>query len=338
MFSFLAKQKVLRLKVLKIFLRRKFFQRALILCHHNADPDALFASFVFSKLLRRLRPGLRADIFAVQGPSDMSKLLMKHVPVKLVDFPKLKEADLLVLVDTSTMGQLDEWGAKVERSGKPLILVDHHTVHPNTRKLASLMLVDGKAKSACEIVYRLCRQAGLRLSKKEALGLFFGIAYETKAFRYATAQTFRILAELVGKGIHVEKALAAMYKPMSRSERIARLKAAERLQIHKLNEWLLAVSNVNSHQASAARGLLTLGCHVAVVGGEKKGQVRVSLRSTPDFYEETGIHLGRDVAMMVGEVFSGTGGGHPTSAGVNCQGDLNQILFEAVKLIKAQVG
>lgn len=327
----------MQLRALKTFLRKKPFRKALILCHHNADPDALFSSLVFLKLLRKLKPKLRCDVFAVQGPSDMSKLLLKHVPVKLTESPDLEEADFLVLIDTSTTGQLDEWGSRVEDSGKPVILLDHHAVHPSTKKLASLILVDGRAKSTCEIVYSLCRQAHLRLTRKEALGLFFGIAYETRVFRYATAQTFQTLTRLVRKGITVEEALSAMYKPMSRSERIARLKAATRLQIHKVGEWLLAVSNVNSHQASAARGLLTLGCHVAVVGGERKGQVRLSLRSTPEFHKQTGIHLGRDVAMWLGEGFSGRGGGHPASAGVNCQGNLAQILSEAVKLLKVKL-
>ncbi|MDH5712459.1 MAG: bifunctional oligoribonuclease/PAP phosphatase NrnA, partial [Candidatus Bathyarchaeota archaeon] len=54
-----------------------------LLCHHNADPDALCAAFAFSQLLRRLRPKLSVEIAAAQGISRLSKLLLKSLPIKL---------------------------------------------------------------------------------------------------------------------------------------------------------------------------------------------------------------------------------------------------------------
>jgi len=325
------------LKRLRILLRKVKPKHAVVFCHHNADPDAVFSANLLVKLVRKLKPGIRCEIVAVEGLSSLSKLLIEKAPVKLAEAPKLEKANLLFLVDTSTVEQLGEWKTKVKSSGKPLIVVDHHTVHPETLRLASLLLVDPEASSACEVVYRLCKRAGVRISRREALGLMFGIIHETRGLRYASAETFKALAELAGLGVKPAEAFRAMSEPLSRSERIARIKAAGRAEIHELGEWLAAVSHVGSYQASAARALLALGFDLAIVGGEAEGEIRVSLRSVPQFCEETGVHLGRDVAMKVGSLFEGMGGGHASSAGINCKGKLEEVLTECLRLLKKLV-
>jgi len=322
------------LKRLKILLKKIKPRYAVIFCHHNSDPDAVFSANLLAKLLKKLKPGIRCEIVAVEGPSSLSKLLMVKVPVRLMEAPKLERADLLVLADTSTVEQLGEWGPKVKASSKPLILVDHHMVHPETRRFASLLLVDSEARSACEVAYRLCKEAGVKISRRDALSLMFGIIHETRGLRYASAESFKILAELAGLGVKPEEAFKAMAEPLSRSERIARIKAAGRTETHELGEWLAAVSHVGSYQASAARALLALGFDLAIVGGEDKDEVRVSLRGTPYFCEKTGIHLGRDVAVKVGSLFQGMGGGHASSAGINCKGKLEEVLAECLRTIK----
>jgi hypothetical protein len=121
---------------------------------------------------------------------------------------------------------------------------------------------------------------------------------------------------------------------MALSERIARLKASKRLHMVKINEWLVAFSSVSAYQASAARALISLGAHVAVVAGEKGERLQVSLRATQDFHKETGVHLGRDVAKPLGEFFHGMGGGHAVSAGVNGVGDVEVCLKRCLRLLK----
>jgi nanoRNase/pAp phosphatase (c-di-AMP/oligoRNAs hydrolase) len=253
-----------------------------------------------------------------------------------MDEPKLEKADFIALVDTSTTKQLDRWAAKVERCGKPIIIVDHHTVHPKTEKTASLMIVDREALSACEVVYSLWAEAEFAVNKKDALALFLGILFETKGLRYASTRTFRTVSELAETKFDTGKAFRMFSAPLSRSERFARLKAASRIEVWKIGSWILASSQVTSYEASAARGFLMLGADVAVVGGGKKGELRMSLRSTSDFFKKTGIHLGRDVAIALGEKFSGMGGGHPTSAGVNGYGDAKDAISEAVKILRVK--
>jgi phosphoesterase RecJ-like protein len=322
----------LRIKTLKSFLNKVNPKYGILFCHRNADPDAVFAAHVFSHILKKLNPKLKVDITAVAGASELSRLLMKKIHVKLVDHPELKKTDFVALIDTNTIRQLEDWGPAIEEAKLPLIIVDHHAPHPSMKNFQALKLINSNASSTCEIVYNLCKKVGYKIGRNDALALFFGIAYDSRHFQIASSNTFRIIAALVDKGVNVETALASLTGPMSRSERVARLKAAQRGKIHRIGNWLLCTSQVNSHEASAARGFLMLGADVAVVAGEKKGMIRISLRSTRDFFEKTGINLGRDIAIPLGEALSGMGGGHRTSAGVNGKGDISEALDKAVAL------
>jgi nanoRNase/pAp phosphatase (c-di-AMP/oligoRNAs hydrolase) len=124
---------------------------------------------------------------------------------------------------------------------------------------------------------------------------------------------------------------------MEHSERMARLRAANRATLLKMKDWLIALSNVSAYQASAARGLLTLGAHVAVVAGKKGDEIQVSFRAVQEFYDKTAIHVGRDLAKPLGDFLGGMGGGHAVSAGVNGPGDVNSCLKFCEKLLKKKL-
>lgn len=326
----------MQIHLLKNFIDKLHPQYCIIFCHHNADPDSLYAARLLSRLLKRLNSKLKCDILPV-GVSAVSKNLMRMVDIKITRNPVLKKSDFIVLVDTSTLSQLGEWDLKVRNSGKPILLIDHHTVHPETRKIADLLIVNRNATSTCEIVYRLCKETDFKIDRKSALGLLFGIAYETKWFKYGSSETFQNTAELLRVGVKLVNVLSALSTPTSRSERLAKLKAASRLQIHQIGEWIIAISQLSSYQASAARALIALGADIAVVGGERKQKIRISLRSTSNFLDKTKIDLGRDIAPILGEKASGVGGGHATSAGVNGSGDINKILAETVRILKDKI-
>ncbi len=310
---------------------------AVLLCHLNADPDAVCAALAFSQLLQRLKPGLNIEVAAAQGPSRLSKALLEHLPGKLTAEPHIEDADVIVMLDTNTVEQLGEWSDRVKNSKAALVVIDHHASHPETERMAALSVTDEKASSACEIVYRLFKEAEVDMTPVEAQALFLGIAFDTRHFVIANSLTFKVVADLVEAGVKAEETLSLLSLPMAPSERIARLKASKRLKLVKVNEWLVAFSSVSAYQASAARALISLGAHVAVVAGEKGERLQVSMRAAQDFHKETGVHLGRDVAKPLGEFFHGMGGGHAVSAGVNGVGDVEACLKRCLRLLKERL-
>jgi nanoRNase/pAp phosphatase (c-di-AMP/oligoRNAs hydrolase) len=76
---------------------------------------------------------------------------------------------------------------------------------------------------------------------------------------------------------------------------------------------------------------------MGIVGGEKEGKLRISMRSSTRFNQETGIHLGRDIAKPLGEQVGGMGGGHATSAGVNGEGDFKEAAKKCVRLLREKL-
>ncbi|HML03866.1 MAG TPA: DHH family phosphoesterase, partial [Candidatus Bathyarchaeia archaeon] len=140
---------------------------AVLLCHHNADPDALCSAFALSGLIGKIRPLLKTEIAAAQGPSHLSKFLLAVLPIKLTSAPHIEQADIIMLLDTNTVQQLDEWAERVKASNTPLIVIDHHAGHPETEKLATLCIADENAASTCEIVYSFFKDLQLGLSENE---------------------------------------------------------------------------------------------------------------------------------------------------------------------------
>jgi nanoRNase/pAp phosphatase (c-di-AMP/oligoRNAs hydrolase) len=309
---------------------------AVLLCHHNADPDAIGAAFALKGLLKHLKPNLETEIAAASGISRLSKYISNSLPIEIVDKPRIETADLIILIDTNTIQQLDEWKERI-KFGTPLIVIDHHANHPETKRMATLSITDETASSTCEIVYRLFKEAEFEPNLDEAKALFLGIAFDTRHFIIATSGTLKVVADLVESGVNAQKTLPILSLPMENSERIARLKAANRMNYTSINNWLIAFSHVSAYQASTCRALVTLGAHVAVVAGQKQNKIQVSIRASPEFLKQTGFHLGSDLAKPLGDFLGGMGGGHSIAAGANGVGDIDECLKFCKTLLEKQL-
>ena len=312
-------------------------KQVVLLCHHNADPDAICSAYALSSLIKMRKPQVDVKIGAAQGISRLSKHILKHLPITVETEPNIEKADVIMLLDTNTVQQLDNLAEKVKASKAPIIVIDHHIAHPETEKIAKLCITDESASSTCEIIFNFYKQTDTKIGETEAKALFLGIAFDTRHFVLANSTTLKIIAELVDMGVNAQEALALLALPMDFSERVARLKACKRAKLFKIDEWIIALSHVSAYQASAARAMVDLGAHVAVVAGQKNDSLEISLRCTNEFHNKTGIHLGRDIAKPLGEYLQGMGGGHATAAGVNGYGELEAGLKKCWKLLKERI-
>jgi phosphoesterase RecJ-like protein len=263
---------------------------------------------------------------------------MENLGISTPDQKIPADADLAVLVDTNSLDQLGKASGSLSKMEHGLIVVDHHHPHPDTVKLASQMIVDESAAAAAEVVFRLFEASSEELERMEAVALMAALFVETKHFLLARESTFEVAAKLVKAGADPRRLAGMLSSPMNRSERVARLKAAERSSVAMLGNWIVVTSQLGSYQSSAARAFLSLGAHVAFVAGEVKDKVRVNMRATEDFYEKTGAHLARDVAIPLGRLLGGVGGGHPTAAGLTASGAVDDVLIACVNRLRESVG
>lgn len=309
----------------------------LLLCHHNADPDAICSAYAFQGLLSKAKPSVLVEIGAGQGVSRLSKHILKRLPINVNPQPSVEKAETIVLLDTNTIQQLDSLSEKVAKTTVPIIVIDHHAAHPETERIAKLCITDEKSSSTCEIVYNFYKQLDIKPDLNTAKALFLGITFDTRHFVLANSSTFKTIAALSDIGVNPQEELAALALPMDFSERVARIKASRRAKLVKIDNWIIALSHVSAYQASAARALVDLGAHLAAVAGQKNEKIEISLRCTNEFHQATGIHLGRDIAKLLGEYLQGMGGGHATAAGVNGVGSIEKGLKRCLRLVKEKL-
>lgn len=302
--------------------------------HQNSDPDAICSAYAFMVLAKKISPKLRLTFTSPDGVSKLSKQLLNIVPLEMEENPIMDSMDLIVTVDTNTLQQLGKMKDGLLRSAKPLVMIDHHAPHPENAKTAALVLCDEHSTSTCEMILEMYQKMGLKLSPTVAQALLIGILVETGHMSIGTRRTFKNAYTLVSCGADPQEAITVTRPTMDDSERFARIKSAQRVRMERVGKWLVAMSEVGSYHASAARALVALGAHLAIVAGKRNDDLTISLRSTREFAAETGMHLGSDLANPLGAKMNGMGGGHATAAGANVQGEVNETLRTALNIVR----
>ena len=86
-----------------------------LLCHHNADPDAICSAYAFQGLLTRLRPNINSEIGIGQGISKLAKNILKYIPMNISSEPDVEKTDAIILLDTNTVQQLGHLTDRVKK-------------------------------------------------------------------------------------------------------------------------------------------------------------------------------------------------------------------------------
>ena len=307
-----------------------------ILCHHNADPDAIGAAYSMERLIHIFDPQSVTEILYPDSASLLADRMISHFGIDASSHPKIMGAGVILVVDTGSLIQLEVLQPTL-KTGAVKVFIDHHGRDREIARIADIYIVDESAVATCEIIYHIWRSLGQSPPKDVAEALMIGIAFDSKHFAIGTPRTFRIIAELMELGATLSGARELLQGVMDVSERLARLKAAQRLTLYRIDPWIVVTSNLGSFQPSAARGILNLGADVAIIAGNEKEGLKASLRSTEEFYKNTGIHLGEDVTKQLSGRYRGAGGGHPTAAGINGFGEADKFLVDAAEILKAKL-
>ena len=312
--------------------------KPLIMGHQNADPDAVCSMIAFSRLYKSINPEGTFTLMA----DDLSRLSKQVLEIFELKDEILEHAradyDLLILLDTNSRMQLGTDFQNIPKDPNKTVVIDHHEPNPEVETLAEHRIVKSDRFSTCEILVSIFEDLNVEIDPNIANLLFTGILFDTRRFFYTDLQTFQIAIKLLNSGADYEKCIKSLQIQPDRSERIARLKAANKARVYLFGEWVIATSTINAFEASACRGLLELGADVSIIGGSPgRDQVRLSSRSTREFSDKTNINLGIDVMEPLGTIIDGKGGGHANAAGANGKMNLNAALDKAVELIRVAI-
>lgn len=305
-----------------------------VTAHRNADPDALASAIAMRECVCKL--GYDARLLLPEGMSQPTKRLVREVlgvePEEVED-ESPEESAAAIVVDTASFEQLGKL-AEFVRNIDLLVVIDHHESNKLVEK-ASIAIHWPQARATSEIVYMLVEKVlGIKLEKTTRTLLLAGIIYDTRHFVMANSTTLRVAADLMDVGANKDRALKALQSPsMEAPERIARLKAAQRMHVFRANDYLVTVTRVGAYEASAARALLDLGADIAIVLAERGAETRVIGRLKKHVVERLDISLGA-IMEELARLLGGGGGGHQQAAGATVKANYERTLEAIIQALK----
>jgi nanoRNase/pAp phosphatase (c-di-AMP/oligoRNAs hydrolase) len=306
----------------------------LLLSHLNADPDAIGSSIAVYEYLRSKK--LEPRIAAAGSINALARNLIKKLKYKIEINPALGDVDTLVIRGTSSFSQLAPVDVK-NFSGR-LFVIDHHNPDLEMKGKCEKGIFRETVTSTSELVFELLKEEGFDFSKNVSLALITGIVTDTAHLQFARSDTLRIVAELLeASKMTFPDVLNLISIPTEPSRKIAHLKSASRVEMQKIDEWIIALSYVSSFEASAARALVKIGADVAFVCSNEKGDARVSVRANNNFVKKTKINFAKEYAPELTKALDGSGGGHAAAISVNGEfnGSEKELLEVCYNLLEA---
>jgi nanoRNase/pAp phosphatase (c-di-AMP/oligoRNAs hydrolase) len=292
------------------------YKTAAIIGHSSVDPDAIASAFGMKFLLENLYSNIAVDIL-VDGVSKHTNPLIDHFQIKFSDKAKEKY-DLLIIVDVNNPTQFGSFKELIFAHPKEaIVIIDHHSPTSFSKDHADIAYIHEQATSVAEMVTEILFDLDVQPPADLLTILLVGILYDSRRFYQFSVDLARIMVKLLEKGADYSLAINLLQQQMDKSERMARLKGASRIEIQKMNNWLIVWSRVSSHEGTTARGILDLGADVAFITSQRKNETRLNVRAKRRFYQATKIHFGNDVMSVLGEKYDGDGGGHSTAAALN---------------------
>jgi nanoRNase/pAp phosphatase (c-di-AMP/oligoRNAs hydrolase) len=309
-------------------------RRVLVLCHQNADTDAVASATVLTEVLTEL--GANASAGAADDVSALAKTVLNSFGKNMSEKPELDSFEVAVMVDTSSPGHLGKFGEKLKEFSGKIAVIDHHRPVEEMKKMVELHFVRADITSESELIFRIMSELGKNPSAEQASLLLAGVMSDTGHLRLAKPETFGAVASLIAAGADYERVMDVLKQPEEPSKRIAMLKAAGRSELHRIHDKLIVFSELGSFEGDASGMFIRIGADAAFVGSEDKGKVRLSGRTRTEFTEKTGVHLG-ELMEDLAKNFGGSGGGHPGAASMNGQGKLKDLKKQLFKILQQKL-
>jgi phosphoesterase RecJ-like protein len=172
-------------------------RRFLITAHVNLEGDALGSQLAMKELLT----GMGKDAFILD--SDPVPEHYRFLPKADEVSDKFDSAgvfDTAIVLDCPTLNRTGKVGDLIKARAVPVINIDHHV---SNEKFGDINWVEPNASSAGEMVFRLFKEAAVRITKEVALSLYIAILTDTGSFNYdnTSGVTHEIAGELLGYGL-----------------------------------------------------------------------------------------------------------------------------------------
>ncbi|HKW18689.1 MAG TPA: bifunctional oligoribonuclease/PAP phosphatase NrnA [Terriglobales bacterium] len=299
-------------------------ERFLLTSHARADGDAVGSTLACSEILRRM--GKEAEVILRDGvPRVYQQLPFARTVIQAERVNGNYDAAILLECDSIQRTRLEGLDRQF------LINIDHHR---SGRKFGHVNWIDPKAVATAEMVYRLAKEAGVKISAEVATCLYTAVLTDTGSFMYegTSEHTFELARELVLAGADPAQCARAIYFGHSTAK--IRLLGAALSALQR--EGPLAWIWVTQDQMERA-GAKEEDCEGLVNYALSIGDVEVAafFRELPDRRFRVSLRSkGKLDVAGIAEEFGG--GGHACASGCAVDGPLHMAVEKILGKIRKQ--
>lgn len=293
-------------------------KRILVNCHRGPDSDSVGSALGLSKILKQMGKEV-----VVVCPSDIPedlRFLEGSDKIKRIDYAtfNFSDYDLFLAIDSSNYSMVSGARELPQPKTIPFIVVDHHFSNTGFGKIN---LIDNKATSTGELLFKVFEDWGIKLDASTAECLLTGIIGDTGSFQYQNvgAETLEIAAKLIKLGADKDEIISNIYRNISFSEVKIWGKIIENMQIDVEHHFVWSVLSImdyhnfvgtESVKEDAANLFFPIvkDTDFGIIMEEKDDKVlSISFRARSNF----------DVSKIAAEI---GGGGHKAAAGARIEG------------------
>jgi len=306
--------------------------RILVASHVRPDADAYGSCIAMALHLKAL--GKDVTVWNEEGMTEKFRYLPECDVVSAPPEHEKRDFDVFLALDTSTKERLGRV-LKATSHVTTWINVDHHV---SNHRYGNLNYIDDSAPATGQILYDYFIATGAKITPAMADNLYAAISTDTGSFQYdkTSPHTFRLIADLVEKGVNVPEISRKMYDSYPR-RRLELLKALLNSARFDCDDRVASFSL----SLETARNLAVLpedneglidhlraveGVQVAVFFEElPENKVRVSMRSKEPRFD----------VCKICSLFGG--GGHAQAAGARLVGSLESAEEKVLEAVSHEV-
>lgn len=293
--------------------------RIAVIPHRSPDGDAVGSALAMKFVLKNA--GKSVDTVCVDPPPQNTKFLPETD--QFINELKTDNYDLLIFVDcgASYMSKFHETNPEILDGSINTINIDHHE---SNDFFSTVNIVEPKAASTTQILFRLFQKWGFEINKQTATCLMTGLYFDTGSFRHnnTTPEVMKISGELLKLGADIKTISKYLFKKNS---------------INKLKLWGSALSKIRKNHKEIVTSAVTQedyeNCQAdtkdlegvvdylnaipnskfcILLAEDLKGGVKASMRT-----QSENVDLSK-----IAEVFGG--GGHKMASGFRIDGEIKE--------------
>ncbi len=174
--------------------------------HENPDGDCVGSCMGMALYLRKMMPGKQIDVFLEPFGSALQRNIpgTETIRYDAADVEESYDAFICLDSDSKRIGAAEH----IFDNAKVHINIDHHISNPGC---GDHNYIDGKASSACELVYKTMEAE--RVDEKIARALYVGMMTDTGVFRFSNTseETMQIAGRLMSYGFDFPSIVREVY-------------------------------------------------------------------------------------------------------------------------------